>query len=315
MPPAKRGWSGSGSGGCMGTDFRCALVALLGPPNSGKSTLLNALVGEKVSIVAPKPQTTRLNVRGMLNQPGLQLIFVDTPGLLDPKNLLESSMRSGADAALADADVVLVVVSPDTVSSLEKLAAIQFPRKKAILVLNKADAFGKDQVFALAVKLLETLGLEEVLNISAKKKQGLEPLLKILAERAPLGEALFPEDDLSDLSLRQIAAELVREKALLCTRDEVPHSLAVAIDRYHEREDGLHEIEAVLYVERESQKGIVIGAGGSMLKRIGESARKEIERLAGAKVFLKLWVKVAKDWKKDPKFLKTIGMQPGAKKR
>jgi GTP-binding protein Era len=293
--------------------FRCSLVAIVGPPNSGKSTLLNSLVGEKVSIVAPKPQTTRLNMRGMVNRPGLQLVFIDTPGLLKPKNLLEKSMRQGADSALAEADTVLVIVSPDTEKDFDLADGVALPPQKSILVVNKVDAYKKDRAFEMAVRLLETLGLKEVLNISAKKREGLDLLLDLLAQRAPQRPALFPEDDLSDLNLRQIAAEIVREKVLLFTRDEVPHSLAVGIERYHEREDGLHEVEAILYVERESQKGIVIGAGGLRLKQIGQAARKDLERLAGAKVFLKLWVRVAKDWKKDQNFLKTIGMNLGAK--
>lgn len=295
----------------MPSEFRCGLVALVGPPNSGKSTLLNALVGEKVSIVAPKPQTTRLNIRGMVNRPGLQLVFTDTPGLLQPKNELEASMRKGAESALHESDAVLLIVSPDTADSLELGEGLKLPADKCILVVNKADAYSKDRSFEVAVKLLEKLKLKEVVNISAKMKEGLDTLLTLLAERAPVGDAMFPEDDLSDMDLRQTAAELIREKALLYTRDEVPHSLAVAIERYHEREDGLHEVEASLFVERESQKGIVIGAGGQRLKQIGQAARQDLEKLAGAKVFLKLWVKVSKDWKKDPKFLKSIGMNPG----
>jgi GTP-binding protein Era len=291
--------------------FRCGLVGIVGPPNSGKSTLLNALVGEKVSIVAPKPQTTRLNVKGMINRPGLQLVFTDTPGLLKPKTPLESAMRQGVSSALGDADLVLVVVSPDTEKNFPQDTELVLPADKCILVINKADAFGKDRTFGMAVRLLATLGLREVMNVSAKKHQGLDELVEVLAGRAPEGEAMFPEDDLSDLNLRQMAAELIREKALLSMRDEVPHSLAVAIDSYHEREDGLHAIEAVLYVERESQKGIVIGAGGGRLKQIGQAARREIEKLAGAKVYLKLWVKVSKDWKKDRRFLKSIGMGNG----
>jgi GTP-binding protein Era len=249
----------------------------------------------------------------MLNRPGLQLVLTDTPGLLVPKNLLETSMRKGADEALHEADAVLVLVSPDTAGDFALPDGLALDPAKCILVINKADAFSRDRGFEVAVKLLETLKLKEVVNISAKKKEGLETLVKLLAERAPEGPALFPEEDLSDMDLRQTAAELIREKALLFTRDEVPHSLAVSIERYHERADGLHEVEAALFVERESQKGIVIGAGGQRLKQISQSARQDLERLAGAKVFLKVWVKVAKDWKKDHNFLKNIGMNPGGK--
>ncbi len=293
------------------TEFRCALVALVGPPNSGKSTLLNALVGEKVSIVAPKPQTTRLSVRGIVNRPGLQLVFVDTPGLLAPGNRLEEAMLAGATDALKDADLVLVIASPDTAEGFELPAGVVFPAHKSLLALNKADAYKSDRMLALAVGLLERFGLKEVVNFSAKSGKGLEELVALLSERAPVGPALFPEDDLSDMTLRQSAAEIIREKALMLTRDEVPHSLAVSVERYHEREDGLHEVDAVLYVERDSQKGIVIGAGGKRLKEIGAAARVDLEKLAGAKVFLTLWVKVAKEWKKDREFLKNLGYQVG----
>lgn len=290
---------------------RCALVALVGPPNSGKSTLLNALVGEKVSITAPKPQTTRLRVRGMVNRGSTQLVFVDTPGLLAPKNAMEESMLATSLEALADADVVLAVASCDTSGGWKLPEGRRLPAEKTILLLNKADAYPKDKVLDHALTLLESLGLKEVVNVSAKKKQGLEELLVLLEGRAPEGPAMFPADDLSDLTLRQSAAEIIREKALIHTRDEVPHSLAVVLDSYREREDGLHEVQATLYVERETQKGIVIGAKGSMLKAIGTDARRDLERLAGAKVHLTLWVKVAKDWKKNRKFLKEIGLLQG----
>ena len=222
-------------------------------------------------------------------------------------------MRQAARSALHDCDLALVVASPDTEGDLQLPPEEALPPDKCILVINKADAYSADRTFQTAVRLLERLKLREVVNIAAKKGDGLDALIQLLAERAPLGEPLYPLDDLSDMDLRQTAAELIREKALLYTRDEVPHALAVAIDSYRERADGLHEIEASLFVERESQKGIVIGAGGARLKQIGQAARQDLERLAGAKVFLKLWVKVAKDWKKDQKFLKTIGMHLGEK--
>jgi GTP-binding protein Era len=292
-------------------EFRCAVIALVGPPNSGKSTLLNALVGEKVSIVAPKPQTTRLNVRGIVNRPGVQLVFIDSPGLLTPKNHLEESMRSGSAQALKDADIVLVIASADTEEDLHLSEGIEFSPGKSILVVNKTDAHKKDRVLQVAVALLERLKLDEVVNISAKSGQGLEELVALLSARAPLGAALYPEDDLSDMNLRVSAAEIIREKALLLTREEVPHSLAVIIEKYTEREDGLHEVTATLYVERETQKGIVIGAKGALLKEIGSAARKDLEKLADAKVFLTLWVKVAKDWKKDRAFIKNMGLPLG----
>ncbi len=285
----------------------CAIIVIAGPPNSGKSTLLNALVGEKVVIVAPKAQTTRLNVRGMLTHGHSQLVFVDTPGLLDPSNKLEMGMRDRAWDAVSHADIVLLLVSPETASQLFVPEHRHLDPAKTILLVNKEDRFGKQGAFECAVKMLARLKLNEVANISALKGDGLPRLLELLASRAPEGPHLYPADELTDQTMRQAAAELVREKALLFLRDEVPHGLAVEIDTYKEREDGLHDIAATIIVERESHKGIVIGAGGQRLKSIGMAARKDLESLAGAQVNLKLWVKVSPGWKDNMGTLKNLG--------
>lgn len=291
-------------------DTRFALVALCGPPNAGKSSLLNALLGEKVAPVTPRAQTTRRSVRGIWNSGSTQIAFVDTPGILKPSNLLEQGMRDSALEAIQEADWVLALASPDTEKDWVLPEGFILPPQKCSLVLNKADAFPKEVMLACAIRLVERFHLREVLNVSALKKKGLDEVKALLESRAPKGPWLFPEDEYTDQTLRQSAAEIVRERALMLLQKEVPHSLAVAIESYKEREDGLHEIEATLYIERESQKPIVIGRGGSMLKKIGTESRLAMEKLAGAKVHLKLWVKVRKNWKEEKAFLKELGLGP-----
>lgn len=294
--------------------FRSGTVALIGPPNAGKSTLMNALLGQKLAIVAPRPQTTRRSLRGVLPLPGAQAVITDTPGLFEGRNALEWGMRGQALAALRDADLVLALVSRDTRKAWLGPGVPRLPRKRTLLLVTKSDEGPIREAEALATDMDEALGgLNGRLVVSALKKRGLDELKVRICAALPEGEALFPADQLTDSSLREAAAEIIREKALLLCRDEVPHSLAVGVDQYREREDGLHEIHATLYVERESQKAIVIGGGGARLKAIGTRARADIERLAEAKVFLRLWVKVRKDWKKDAGFLNELGYPSGKK--
>jgi GTP-binding protein Era len=285
---------------------RCGYVAFLGPPNAGKSSLVNALMGEKVAIVAPKPQTTRVPVRGVLNDGACQAILVDTPGLLTGSNAMEWGMRSAALESLRDADLVLALISRDTAkgwdAELESL-----PRHKVVVLGTKCDQGGEGAAEQLAADLAQRLGAKRWLGVSASKGRNLDILKGIIMQALPEGPWSYVDDELSDQTLRQQAAEIVREQALLACHDEVPHSVAVGVDSYEERPDGIHEIHCTLYVERPGQKAILIGQGGERLKLIGTRARHRIERLAQAKVFLKLWVKVAKDWKKDPRFLKDIG--------
>jgi GTP-binding protein Era len=292
--------------------FRSGTVALVGPPNAGKSTLMNALLGERLAIVAPKPQTTRRVLRGVLNLPDAQAVLIDTPGLLEGANALEWGMRQQALETLRDADLVLLLVSTDTRKAWDPAKLPRLPKDRCAVVVTKADIGGQASAEALAAEVAQALGVERHLAVSALKKK-LLPLVDLILRSLPEGEPIFEDDQLTDSDLRSLAAELVREQALLVCRDEVPHSIAVGVDHYHEREDGLHAIDATIYVERESQKAIVIGQGGQRLKQIGSRARVEIEALAQAKVFLKLWVKVAKDWKKDPRFLKELGYPSGKK--
>jgi GTP-binding protein Era len=287
-------------------------VALVGPPNAGKSTLLNALLGQKLAIVAPKAQTTRRVQRGILDQPGFQAVLVDTPGLLEGRNALEWGMRQQALASIRDADLVLALVSRDTKAAWLGPSAPRLPRRRCVVVATKSDAGSQSAADDLALEMATALGgMERWLAVSAMRRRGLDSLLAMMAAALPEGPPLFAADQLTDSTLREAAAEIVREKTLLLCREEVPHSVAVGVDQYREREDGLHEIHATVYVERESQKGIVIGKGGERLKAIGTRARGDLERLAGAKVFLQLWVKVSKDWKQNPGFLKELGYPSG----
>ncbi len=291
--------------------FRAGTVAILGPPNAGKSTLINALVGEPVAIVAPRPQTTRLSVRGVLNLPGAQAVFVDTPGLIEGRDLLERGMRESATRASREADVILWVTAFDVVDLWAKSPRPAVIDKPSAVVVTKSDARSVKTGLELAEQSRLQLGARATFLVSALRGKGLPLLVEWVRGQLPVGEAIFPPDEYTDQTLRQSAAEAIREQALMLFRDEVPHSVAVGVDEYTEREDGLHSISATIYVERESQKGILIGAGGLSLKRLGTQARKRIEKIAGAKVFLKLWVKVSKDWKKDPRFLKELGYPSG----
>lgn len=293
--------------------FRSGIVALVGPPNAGKSTLLNALLGQKLAIVAPRPQTTRRLLRGVLELPGAQAVIVDTPGLLAGSNALEWGMREQAIGALKDADLILALVSADTTSAWSAAGAPRLPKDRTVVVVTKSDAGASGAAAMLGREAAQHFGLDVSVQVSALKRRGLDALKELILERLPEGHPLFDEDQLTDTTLRESAAEIIREKALLLCRDEVPHAVAVGVDQYKERPDGLHEIHATLYVERESQKAIVIGSGGARLKDIGTRARTDIERLAGAKVFLKLWVKVSKDWKHNNAFLKELGYPSGKK--
>ena len=295
------------------TAFRAGTVALVGPPNAGKSTLLNALLGEPLAIVAPKPQTTRRVLRGVLPLPHGQAVLIDTPGLLEGRNALERGMRHAAVEALRDADLVLALVSDDTKDAWLGPSAPKLPKDRTVVVVTKADLGGHSKALALAGEMSQALGASDSLCVAALKKRGLQPLLDLFSARLPEGEPLYDADTLTDMDMRTAAAEIVREQALLACRDEVPHSVAVGVDEYKEREDGIHEIHATVYVERESQKAIVIGAGGERLKHIGTKARLRLEKLVDAHVFLKLWVKVSKDWKENPRFLKELGYPSGKK--
>jgi len=293
-----------------GPEHRSGFVALVGRPNVGKSTLLNAWMGVRLAPVTPKPQTTRTNLLGILTRPDAQLIFVDTPGIHLPRTRLGEYMVQAASEAIPDADVVLCVVDvsePPDAGDREVAARVAGLEAPVILVLNKIDLLTGE---ALAARWAEYAALgewHEVIGVSATAGTNLDVLLEHTIALLPLGPRYYPEEQLSDRQERFVVAELIREQALLALEQEVPHALAVVVEEFKERDKGGLYIAANLYVEKDSQKGIVIGRGGRMLKEIGRRAREAIEGFVGQPVYLELWVKVRKNWRKDPRSLREFG--------
>ena len=284
----------------------------MGRPNVGKSTLMNALLEQPVSAVSPRPQTTRRNQLGILTLENAQIVFVDTPGLHEERNKLGEFMNSQALAALEDADVVLFLVDAfEAPNKEDKLLARRVAdlggRQPVVVALNKTDLVNEQRLAARREVYASLVTSKRTLEISASERTGLADLLGVLLDLIPVGEAYYPEEQITDLYEKQIAADLIRAAALQLLRDEVPHGIAVRIDRFVERGDNGARIEATLFIERESHKGIVIGESGKMIKEIGTAARKEIETMSGRKVFLELRVKVKANWRQDENALKRLG--------
>jgi GTP-binding protein Era len=292
-------------------DHRSGFVALVGRPNVGKSTLLNAYVGQKVAIVSKKPQTTRNRILGILTRPDAQIVFVDTPGIHRPLHRLGEYMLKAAQQIVPDADVVLFMVEVNVLPTEEDRLAAELLAHKCpspvVLVVNKMDLLPPAQVQS-HVDAYRALGeFQDWMMISAVRGDNLEKLLAMVIAQLPLGPRYYPEGQVTDLTERFIASELVREQVLRYLHQEVPHAIAVVIDEFKERQSGLTYIAATIYVEKDSQKGIVVGAKGSMLKRLGTAARKEIERTLDTKVYLELWVKVRTKWRRDGVALRHVG--------
>ncbi|HEX8960467.1 MAG TPA: GTPase Era [Geobacteraceae bacterium] len=293
--------------------FRSGFVSIVGRPNAGKSTLLNAILGEKIVITSDKPQTTRNRIKGIHNIPGAQIVFIDTPGIHRAKSMLNRYMVEEALASIREVDVILFLVEADAPAGsqealiLEILAEVTIP---VILVINKIDLVPKESLLASMERYARLYPFREVIPVSALSGDGVERVVTAVYGSLPEGPLYFPDEILTDLPERFLVAEIVREKVFRLTRDEVPYSVAVEVESFKERPDGsLISIAAVINVERESQKGIIIGRKGEMLKKIGMQARREIEQLLDAKVFLELFVKVRKDWSENPRLLKELGYE------
>lgn len=289
--------------------FRSGYVSLIGRPNVGKSTLLNVLLGQKISIVSPKPQTTRNRILGIQNFPDAQVIFFDTPGLHRPQSLLAQTMVNCARETLGEIDLVIFVTEPDwhIEQDMAFIGDLEKSGRPVFLVINKIDKIAKSGILEIIESYTEFYPFNEIIPVSAVKKDGTDLLMRKIVEYLPEGPRYYPEDLVTDQLERFMVREIVREKIMERTSDEIPHSVAVDVETWTEREDGLVSISANIYVEREGQKGIIIGGKGRMLKSIGTNARLDIEKLLGAKVFLQLWVKVRKGWRDDRKALDELG--------
>jgi GTP-binding protein Era len=289
--------------------FRSGFASLNGRPNAGKSTLLNALIGEKLAIVSEKPQTTRTTIQGVVNLPGAQVVFIDTPGIHKSTTLFNKRMMETVRAALEDRDVLLYVADASTPFSAQDAEAVSVLKDLStpvLLLANKIDRIqDKRKLLPFIEQYKAIREFDEYIPVSATTGEGLERVRDAIVSRLPEGPAYYPTDHLTDQPERFLAGELIREQILRQTRQEVPHSVAVLIERWSESEK-ITKIAATIYVERDGQKAIVIGAGGAALKKIGTLARHEIEKMLGRKVFLELFVKVQKDWRENPEFLNAI---------
>ena len=290
-------------------DYKSGFVALIGRPNVGKSTLLNFLVGQKVAIMSPQPQTTRNKISGIYTDDQEQIVFIDTPGIHKPKNKLDDFMDKSSYSALDEVDVVLFMVEPEPAGKGDQYIAelLKKIKKPVFLVINKIDKVHPDKLLSIIDSYKNLGDFAEIVPISASQGNNVSELIKTIAKYLPEGPQFYDADQLTDRPEYFIVAELIREQVLKLTHEEVPHATAVVVDRMRDHEGGKLQIEATIYVERPGQQGIIIGKKGQMLKQIGIAARQEIEALLGEKVNLRLWVKVQKNWRSDPAFLKSIG--------
>ncbi len=293
-------------------ETRAGFVAILGAPNAGKSTLLNHLVGQKLAIVTPKAQTTRAAVRGIFMEGASQIVLVDTPGIFAPDHAFEKAMVNAAWNGMADADAVLVLVDaarPLGENTKAIITALQQQQRKAILALNKIDKINKNQLLEKTAELNATGVFSDIFMISALEGDGVAELKAHLAAAMPQSPFLYPEDQITDISERLLASEITREKLFMALEQELPYSLTVETESYEVQNNGSVKINQVIYVQRESQKKIVLGKGGSQIKEVGRMAREELGKLLGVKVHLFLFVKVREKWKDNPEIYRYLGLE------
>lgn len=290
--------------------FKSGFVAIVGKPNVGKSTLINDFLGCKLSIVTPKPQTTRKKIMGVLTKEDCQIVFYDTPGIMEPKYELQKYMVKEAYEAIEDADVILMMAEPFEPPAekdkdfFEKLSHLNIP---VILAINKIDLVEKDSLIPVLSAYNQQFNFAEIVPISALKGTNLDLMLNLVVKYLPEGEPFYPEDYMTDYNERFLASEIIREKVFEFYGEEIPYSTTVEIEEFKEREAGKDFIKAIIFVERDSQKGIIIGENGKAIKRVGVIAREEIEKQIGRKVYLELWVKVMEKWRKDKKKMYKLG--------
>ena len=290
--------------------FKSGFVAISGRPNVGKSTLLNNIIKHKIAIMSPKAQTTRNTIHGVYNDEDTQIIFIDTPGVHKPHNKLGEIMNASAIGATRDVEAIifLVSVSNEIGKGDEYLLNILKNQKiPVLLVLNKIDLVSKEDIFLKIVEWKKMFDFDNIIPVSSKKGENVDKLLKIIKKMLPVGPKYYPDDVISDHPEEFIMAELIREKILFLTRDEIPHSIAVIIENIESKKNGKIDVNASIIVERDSQKAIIIGKGGSMIKNIGIMSRRDIEHLLGSKINLELFVKVEKNWRNEFRYLKEFG--------
>jgi len=292
--------------------FRSGFVAIIGRPNVGKSTLMNGLIGQKIAIMSDKPQTTRNKIHGVYTEDGMQIVFLDTPGIHKPNSKLGNYMMKSAESALKEVEAVMFLIdgSEDLGGGdryiIEQLAKVKTP---VFLVINKIDKIDPEALMNKIVQYKDLYNFAEIVPISAMKGNNISTLLEQIGKYLPEGPQYYPADQVTDHPEQFVCAELVREKILHLTREEIPHSIAVQIEDMRVQDNGVVYIGAVVYVERDSQKGIIIGKRGALLKEVGKNARIDIENLLGSRVFLEIWVKVKKDWRNQDRVLNDLGFK------
>lgn len=297
----------------MQDKFKSGFVTLIGRPNVGKSTLMNHLIGQKIAITSEKPQTTRNRIQTVYTDERGQIIFLDTPGIHKAKNKLGEYMVSVAENTLKEVDLILWLVEPTTfIGAGERHIAEQLAKVKTpvMLIINKIDTVKREEILTFIAAYKDICNFAEIIPVSALKEINIDDVKNCIFKYLPYGPQFYDEDTVTDQPMRQIAAELIREKALRMLDEEIPHGIAVVIDQMKERKNGMFDIDATIVCERDSHKGIIIGKGGSMLKKIGTAARIEIENLMDTKVNLKLWVKVRKEWRESELYMKNYGYNP-----